>query len=70
MVALRLRMRPVCEQHRAQQLPRVRMHVREDNGLGHTVRGLTHVRRKIKLVRRGMQEMAGIRIEQALIIAR
>jgi hypothetical protein len=46
------------------------MHVREDNGLGHTARGLTHVRRKIKLVRRGMQEMAGIRIEQALIIAR
>lgn len=47
MVVLRLRIRLVCERHRAKQLQRVQMRVVGDNGPGHTARELTHVRRKV-----------------------
>jgi hypothetical protein len=44
---LRLRMRQVCEQHRGKRLLRVRMRERGGHGLGHTVRVITRVRRKV-----------------------
>jgi hypothetical protein len=56
MVVLRLRMLPACEQHRGKRLLRVPA----DNGLGHTARELTRVRRKVcsvltmQLIRQGI----------------